>query len=435
MARFVVVGGGVIGLCSAFFLKEKGAEVTVIESRDAAHGASLVNAGWITPSLSDPVPAPGLVKTSMKWMLKADSPLYIHPTSAPKMAGWLAEFWRHCNERDFNSGMVATAELNRTTMALYDRLVEAGVQFEMHKDGLLFAYKNPDTMEKDLKALEPIAAYGYPTPPAMSGDELYAFEPALGSNVKSAYWFHQERSVQPSSLVTGLRDWLVERGVEFRYRQELTGFVRGGCGISAVETTGGTIACDGAVIAAGARSGQLARLAGAYVPLQGGKGYHLDYSPPPAEVKHPIYLHEARVAVTPFEGTVRLAGTMEFSGINDIVRPARVSAISRTASTMLANWPADPARANSIGGGLRPMTPDGIPVIGLLPGHCNLAIATGHAMLGVTLGPSTGDVIADILADGEVPEVVKPFSPARFRAGARPVRVIARRAKRSVKRV
>jgi D-amino-acid dehydrogenase len=400
MARFVVVGGGVIGLCSAFFLKERGVDVTVIEARDAAHGASLVNAGWITPSLSDPVPAPGLVRTSMKWMLKSDSPLYIHPKSAPKMAGWLADFWRHCNERDFNEGMRATADLNRTTMALYDRLVDAGVKFEMHCDGLLFAYKNPDTMEKDLRALEPLNQYGYPTPPAMDRDEVRAFEPSLGPNVKSGYWFPQERSVRPDSLVTGLHDW----------------FVKGGCGITAVQTTNGSISCDGAVIAAGARSGQLARLAGSAIPLQGGKGYSLDYTPPPTEVRHPIYLHEVRVAVTPFDGSVRLAGTMEFSGINDLVRPARVSAISRTASTMLESWPADPARAHTIGGGLRPMAPDGIPVIGLLNGYCNLTVATGHAMLGVTLGPSTGEVLSEILVDGRVPDVVKPFSPSRFRA-------------------
>lgn len=414
MSRFVVIGGGIIGLCSAYFLHQRGADVTVVEARASSHGASLVNAGWVTPSLSDPVPAPGLVGTSMKWMLKSDSPLYIHPLSAPKMAGWLADFWKHSNERDFQNGLKATAEFAMPTMTLYEVMKVAGVEFEMHQDGLLFAYKNPATMDHDRKALEGMSAFGYKMPDPMDGNAVREFEPALAASVRAGYWIRQERSVRPDSFVDGLRAWLTKRGVEFRNTTRVTGFRRGGCGISAVETSGGAIACDGAVIAAGAWSGELSALAGVKLPLQGGKGYSLDYSPPPIEVKHPIYLHEARVAVTPFDGAVRLAGTMEFSGINEIVRKERVAAISRTASTMLAGWPSDPLRASKIGSGLRPMVPDGLPVIGLLSGYCNLAVATGHAMLGLTLGPATGTAIAEILGAGRIPNAVKPFSPGRF---------------------
>lgn len=414
MSRIVVIGGGVIGLCSAYFLHQRGADVTVVEARDAAHGASLVNAGWITPSLSDPVPAPGLVRTSMKWMLRSDSPLYIHPRSAPSMAGWLAEFWKRCNERDFRNSMAATAELGSPTMTLYELMKVAGVEFEMHQDGLLFAYKNPATMEHDRQGLTALASFGYEMPAPMDGNAVREFEPALGPAVNAGYWIRQERSVRPDSLIDGLRAWLTKRKVEFRTGHQVTGFTRGGCGISAVQTNRGPIECDGAVIAAGVWSGELSALAGVKLPLQGGKGYSLDYTPPPVEVRHPIYLHEARVAVTPFEGTVRLAGTMEFSGINEIVRPARVEAISRTASTMLAGWPAKPDCATKIGNGLRPMTPDGIPVIGLLSGYCNLAVATGHAMLGVTLGPATGNAIAEMLVNGRVPNATKPFAPSRF---------------------
>lgn len=414
MSRIVVIGGGVIGLCSAYFLHQRGADVTVVESREGAHGASLVNAGWITPSLSDPVPAPGLVRTSMKWMLRSDSPLYIHPRSAPSMAGWLAEFWKHCNERDFRYGMTATAELGSPTMTLYELMKVAGVEFEMHQDGLLFAYKHAATMEHDRQGLTALSAFGYEMPDPMDGPAIRDFEPALGSSVNGGFWIRQERSVRPGSLVDGLRAWLIKRKVEFRFGHQVTGFTRAGCGIGAVETNRGPITCDGAVIAAGVWSGQLTALAGVKLPLQGGKGYSLDYTPPPAEIRHPIYLHEARVAVTPFDGAVRLAGTMEFSGINEIVRPARVEAISRAASTMLAGWPASPDRATTIGSGLRPMTPDGIPVIGLLSGYCNLAVATGHAMLGVTLGPATGNAIAEMLVNGRVPKAANPFSPSRF---------------------
>ena len=414
MTRVVVIGAGVIGLCTAFSLHQRGADVVILEKEAAAHGASVVNAGWVTPSLSDPVPSAGLVKTSLKWMLHGDSPLYIRPLSAPRMLPWLTSFWRHCNEQDFVAGMQATADLNRTTMALYDALKQAGVQFEEHRDGLLFAYKDAATMEHDLRSLEPLNAYGYPTPVSLDGNGVRAFEPSLGPSVNAGYWLEQERSVRPDSLTTGLRTWLEQQGVEFQTKSAVTGFSATEESIQRVITSTGPMVCDAAVICAGAWSGQLAAMAGVKLPVQGGKGYCLDYGPPPVAVGRPIYLHEARVAVTPFDGSVRLAGTMEFSGINDIQRPKRIAAISHTASTMLRDWPGDPAAATRTGSGLRPMTPDGIPVLGFLPGYRNLVVATGHAMLGVTLGPATGDAIAETVLSGRTPDVLDAFSPARF---------------------
>jgi D-amino-acid dehydrogenase len=414
VTRVVVIGSGVIGLCTAFSLHQRGAEVVIVEKETGAHGASIVNAGWVTPALSDPVPSAGLVKTSLKWMMHGDSPLYIRPLSAPRMLPWLTSFWRHCNEKDFIVGMQATAELNRTTMALYDALKQAGVEFEEHRDGLLFAYKNATTMEHDLRSLEPLNAYGYPTPASLDGNAVRAFEPSLGASVTAGYWLEQERSVRPDSLTTGLRNWLEQQGVEFQTTSAVTGFSATEESVQRVITSTGAVVCDAAVICAGAWSGQLAAMAGAKLPVQGGKGYCLDYSPPPVAVGRPIYLHEARVAVTPFDGAVRLAGTMEFSGINDIQRPKRVAAISRTASTMLRDWPDGPGAATRTGSGLRPITPDGIPVLGFLPGYRNLAVATGHAMLGVTLGPATGDAIAETVLSGRAPDVLEPFSPVRF---------------------
>jgi D-amino-acid dehydrogenase len=269
-------------------------------------------------------------------------------------------------------------------------------------------------MEHDLRSLEPLNAYGYPTPASQDGDEVRAFEPSLGASVNAGYWLEQERSVRPDSLTTGLRTWLEQHGVEFQTKTTVTGFSATEESVQRVITSTGAVVCDAAVICAGAWSGQLAAMAGAKLPVQGGKGYCLDYSPPPVAVGRPIYLHEARVAVTPFDGAVRLAGTMEFSGINDIQRPKRIAAISHTASTMLRDWPGDPAAATRTGNGLRPMTPDGIPVLGFLPGFRNLAVATGHAMLGVTLGPATGDAMAEAVLSGRAPDVLEPFSPARF---------------------
>jgi D-amino-acid dehydrogenase len=334
----------------------------------------------------------------------------------PGMSRWLFDFWRHCNERDFKAGGDACSELGRTTMGLFDKMAEAGVQFEMHADGLLHAYMTTAAMEHDYRALESIIDASIKMPAMMDGDAVRAFEPAMGDSIQGGFWFDSDRSVQPGVLVEGLQTWLANNGVKFLTSTTVTGFERGGSGITAVQTTAGTLACDGAVIAAGVHTGAVSKLAGRPLPIQGGKGYCLSYSPPPVVAKHPIYLHEYRVAVTPFNDSLRLAGTMEFSGINEVVRTERVGALSRAASKMMRDVPADPSKASWIGSGLRPMAPDGIPVIGLLNGYSNLAVATGHAMLGLTLGPSTGDVVAELLTTGKVPDVIAPFAPARFRA-------------------
>ena len=177
-----------------------------------------------------------------------------------------------------------------------------------------------------------------------------------------------------------------------------------------IEAGGEFIEGDEFLIAAGAHSGDLARLLGCRVPVQAGKGYSLHYEPAPLEIGHALYLYEARVGATPLDGAVRFAGTMEFSGTNVRIRERRVQAIAAAAERYLTDWPADaPGRAWA---GMRPMTPDGLPVIGRLTE--NVTIASGHAMLGVTLAPATGDVVAELITTGRAPEVIKPFDPNRF---------------------
>ncbi len=412
--RVAIIGGGVIGLCSAFFLQRRGWQVTLLTAGAPGHGASAVNAGWIVPSLSEPVPAPGLVTTSLRWMLRSDSPLYIRPRPDPALLWWLIRFWRHCNARDYAHGLAATAELNRRTFALYDDLAAAGVRFEEHRTGILFAYHSPAALEHDLRAMEPLRAHGVNVPSEpLWGDAVRAFEPALSQSIAGGFWLDQERHVRPDSLVAGLVEALVERGVDIRTETRVTGFDLANGHLTNVRFERGRLEVDAAVLCAGAWTGRLAKLAGARLPIQGGKGYSLDYAPPPRPVGHALYLHEARVAVTPLNGMVRLAGTMEFSGLNHRIRPERVAAIARAGAAALRDWPADPGIAH-VGTGLRPMTPDGLPVIGWLLGVRNLAVASGHAMLGMTLAPATGEAVAELVTSGSPPEVLRPFDPARF---------------------
>lgn len=413
MKRVVIVGGGVIGLTAAYALRTRGWEVTVVESHGGSHGASVVNAGWVCPSLSEPVPSPGLIGTSLRWMLRSDSPLYIKPSLDRDFLRWLIAFWRNCNGRAFTQALEATAHLNRATFGLYDAMAAAGVRFEQHRDGILFVFQSPLTLERELKALEPYKQYGIEPSPAYWGKDVRALEPALSDAINGGFWHPGERSVRPDTLTAGLTDWLVQRGVGFRLETAVTGFDHAGGYVRAVRTSEGSIPADAVLLSAGVWTGGLARQLGAALPIQGGKGYCLDYAPPPRPVSRPIDFAESRFACTPMDGMVRLAGTMELSGINETIRPERVAAIARAASRGLAGWPPEP-HATRIASGLRPMTPDGLPVIGWLPGFRNAAVASGHAMLGLTLAPATADGVAEMLTNGIVPEVLRPFDPGRF---------------------
>jgi len=267
-------------------------------------------------------------------------------------------------------------------------------------------------MEAELRHLEHHPGLFGSAPRALWGSEARTFEPGLSEAVNGAVWLANERHVVPSTLMTGLAEWLDERDVDIRVDTPVTGIDATGERVR-LHMKSERLEADAVVIAAGARSGFLTRMLGVPMPIQAGKGYSLDFAAPPGPVGRPISLAEASMAVTPMAGSVRLAGTMELSGINTTVRAERVAALARGASLFLAGWP--PLTDGAVvGSGLRPLTPDGLPVIGMLPGQPNVAISTGHGMLGLTMAPATAEALADTLLTGRAPDMLAPFSPARF---------------------
>jgi D-amino-acid dehydrogenase len=415
LKRAVVVGAGVIGLACAYSLRKRDYEVTIVDAVGPGAGASEGNAGWITPSLSMPVPAPGMVGQSLRWMLRSDSPLYIKPTLDPRRIRWLFGLLRNCNETCYSHGLEATARLNERTFELFDDLQADGVEFEMHKAGLLFCFLDPGKRDHMLEELARVKSLGY-SPLPMSGSEMQDLEPQLADQIEEGILVEQERQVRPESLVTGYVKRLLEEGVEVVVGSPIGGFERSGDSIVGVRNGEGSIEADEIVIAAGAHTGRLVRQLGVRLPIDAGKGYSLHYEPAPIQLDHALYLYEARVGVTSFDGAIRFAGTMEFSGINTRLRPRRVEAIARSADRYLSGWPAD-AKGRAWAG-MRPIAPDGLPVIGRIAG--NITVAAGHSMLGVTLAPVTGELVAASIAGADTPDVLRPFDPLRFtRNGAR----------------
>lgn len=414
MSKVVVIGGGVIGLSAAWELHTRGEEVVVLDARSAGTAASAVNAGWVSPAMAGPVPAPGLVKTSIKWMLNPESPLYIKPRLNKDFISWLYRFWRACNSSSYDAGLEATAVLGTGTMEIMDRWVADGIEFEMHDYGLLYAYTNAAGIETDLKAFQSVTPYGYAQPTPMDGDEIRAFEPVLSEEIAGGYHVKEERTVQPISLVQGLIKKLGEVGVEIRHGSPVVDLETSGGKVVSVRTPSERIEADHVLIAAGAWTSQIGRMVGAKLPIEAGKGYGLDFKPAPVKPQRSIYLHDERIAISPFDSGLRLSGTMELSGVSDTLTARRIGAIEKGGKRFLKGFDQDAKPAHTWAG-MRPMAPDGLPVLGFVPGFSNLSVASGHAMLGVTLAAVTSVQMADLITSGETPEVLKPFSAARFK--------------------
>ena len=412
MGTTAIVGGGVIGLLAAYELHRRGIDVTVIDKSDFGAACSAGNAGWVTPSLSGPVPAPGLVATSIKWMMDRHSPLYIRPSALPALAPWLFQFWRHCNAREYHSGLMATARLAEPVMGLYDALAEQGVEFEMHRTGILFAVLNPGYLTHIADDLKIMRQFGYGAPVELNGSELRDFEPELTNTLKAALWVPEERHIRPGTLTAGLVRWLTRAGVKLYSGVKVTGIRRDGSTVRAIETLDGALEVDQLLIAAGAWSGEIARLAEINLPMQAGKGYNITVNEPQLKLNHAIYFSDARIACSPFDGALRVSGTMELSGVNTTFDPRRVDAIRHGADRCLGDWSRGSGETTWVG--MRPLTPDGLPVIGRAPEVENLFLATGHSMLGITLGPSTALTVAEMMTTGKSSIDLSAFDPARF---------------------
>jgi D-amino-acid dehydrogenase len=410
--RVVVIGGGVVGLASAYELQKRCAEVTVLDKGQLGRAASWGNAGWIVPSLSGPVPEPGITLTAMGWLLKPDSPLYIKPRLSPDFVRWMWVFWRHCNPCDYHAGLDAMARLNEHTMELYDAWEAEGVPFEMHCSGLLFVFLTAKALDKSLAEFDHLRSYGYDVPRTLSGDEVRERAPILSDAVVGGLMVERDRHVEPFSLTRGLAERLMALGADLRTDTAVTGLVRHNGKVQAVRTEKGVVEGDVFLLAAGAWSEKLARLAGFRLLVESGKGYSITVRKPRTQLQIPLLLGEVKVGISPFDDSLRIAGTMELSGLSEDVNQRRLDAIQRSIQRYLRAWPAGEGEVTWAG--MRPLTPDGLPAMGLAPAFSNLFIATGHSMLGVTLAPSTGKVMAELICDGRTETDVQPFAPARF---------------------
>jgi D-amino-acid dehydrogenase len=407
-----VVGGGVIGLAVAESLSRRGAKVVVLDAGRCGAAASAGNAGWITPGLSAPVPAPGTMLQALKWMPNPGSPLLVRPIPRPSFLRWSYDFWRATGRKRYGAGMAALVALSDRTIGDFDALRDRGVEFEMHADGMLFVARSEGSLEHELDALRDQQALGYRGGvEVIDGAAARDREPGLADGVAGAIVAPLERHVRPETLTRGLADHLRAGGTEIREGVTVRRLVR--------RSGGWTLDCDGAdvqadrvVLAGGVSTPSLLRPLGVRLPLEGAKGYSITLEDPPIRLRSPLYLLESMVGVSPFDGALRLAGTLELGARDLRLSARRVASIEGAGRTYLRGWPDGGAR--KAWAGFRPLLPDGLPAIGPVPGQEGLHVATGHSMLGVTLAPATAEVLAPAVLSGEPSLELAPFSIARF---------------------
>ncbi len=406
-SEVVVVGGGAIGVCCALELARRGVEVTLLErGEELASGASSGNAGLLCPSHSAPIANPASVRNGLRWMLKPDSPFYLRPR--PGLAPWLARFVKASTSARAVEGTRIIRELSVAGLELHAKLADEGLSTGFERRGILNVY---ETEAGFALARAHADATGVPTE-VLGPDETRRLEPAVGERIAGGVYFPDEAHCDPLSFVYAVGRAAREAGATIETDVEVTGLRRSNGGL-AVDTKRGVFQARTVVLAAGTWTSRLAAPLGVFLPQEGGKGYHLDLEPTPGDPRIPLSLDEAHVIATPLPGRLRLSGTLELAGLDTSINRVRVDAIRRAAARVLA---IDEERAElDVWAGLRPCTPDGVPVIGRPYGVEPLVLATGHARKGLSLSPITGRLVAELYA-GESPSIdLAPLSPDRFR--------------------
>ena len=422
-ADVVVVGGGAIGVACAFELARAGAEVTLLEAGAAlGAGCSAGSAGLLCPSHAAPLATRAALRQGIRWSLSRDSPFALVPR--PSLLPWIARFVAACTAEREHAATSTLRTLSVASLALHEQLAaEVGTRIARH--GTLNVYQTRAGLERAARERLDHARAGLRSE-ALDGGEALALEPALIAPLAGAIYYPDELSGDPLDFVRRLGAAAQEAGATIRCGSEVLSLRRAGRRVTGLETTEGRIDAGSCVLAAGAWSPRLARGLGLSIPVQGGKGYHLDYPAAAADPRVPVFLREAHVVVTPLPGRLRLAGTLALTGLDLSVDRRRLDGIERAGAQRIRGLAGRPAVA--IWRGLRPCAPDGLPIVGRPGRYDNLLLATGHAMLGFTLAPLTGRIIAELARGGKPEHELALLHPDRFGSAAVPTRRGSRRA-------
>lgn len=408
-----MLGGGVIGLCSAYYALQRGWAVTVVE-REAAGGdnCSMGNAGMIVPSHFIPLAAPGMIAKGLRWMFNPESPFYIRPRLDPALVHWAWLFYRHSTAGHVGRTQELLRDLNLESRRLFAEL-SADEDFGLAKRGMLMLCKTAKGLDEEAAVAAAAREIGLEAE-VVDAAGAARLDPGIRMDVAGAVYFPQDCHLDPARFMNALRRRVLGMGGEIVSGVEIDTLETRDGKVRALSGGGRRFEGSQFVIAGGSWSPALLRQAGLKLPLQAGKGYSLTLPAPPELPQICSIFVEAKVAITPMAGSLRFAGTMEVGGLDLSINPSRVRGIVKSVNAYFPGFSEADFAGIKPWAGLRPVSPDGIPYLGKVPGLPNLIAATGHAMMGLSLGPVSGRLVAGLLSGEPAFRPVDQMAPGRF---------------------
>ena len=409
--RALIVGGGVIGVTSAYYLSERNWDVTLIEKDSIGGGCSHGNCGLICPSDVLPLASPGAIRKTLAAMCRGRSPLYIKPRLTPRLWSWLLKFALRCNPRDMIRSANGRMALLEPSMLMYQQLFDRlEIDCEWQHRGLLYVFQSLKGLDAYSSTDETLSEEFGLIARRLESQELHSLDPSLKDSVAGAWYYEDDGHLRPDRLMSEWKRILIEAGVQIHENTEMQGLdVRQGTVVSA-ETSSGDFDADAVLVATGAVAVQMKRQIGVRLPIEPGKGYSITMSRPSICPEIPMLFPEHKIAVTPMNTGYRLGSTMEFSGFDTRINQKRINLIRKSAEVYMREPFGDELHEQWYG--WRPMTYDGLPFIGPAPSMKNLFVAAGHNMLGLSMAPATGRLVAELMSDE------RPFiDPTPYRIG------------------
>ena len=394
-SEVIVIGAGIVGLCSAYYLAKAGHSVVVLEKTDGSDSCSYGNAGLIAPSHFVPMSSPGIMAKGLKWMLSPDSPFFVKPRLSLPLAKWGWQFMQHSTHKHVDETKKLLADMSIVSLELHKEFAtEEDVRLD--NKGILMHCITDEGLQHEIKIANMASDLGIDTK-VLNLEELDAIDPTIKHKGAGAVLYPGDSYMEPKAFMEKMKTSLGQLNVDIYYNQEVIGFERENGNISKVRTTEKEFEADNVVLATGSYTAPLIKLVGDHLLLEPGKGYSVDWYESSVMPDLAYILLEARVAITPMNDFVRLAGTMELNGVDMSINPRRVAGFLKSIEDYLPDFEYEKVKSLPVWAGLRPCSPDGLPYVGRYSKIKNLTVAAGHSMLGFTLGPVTGKLVAEIV--------------------------------------